>query len=96
LSRPEASLSSSEGQEHRPCLTTVDGLGRPWPLSPTVGYGDVTAITNAGRLIGMCIMVIRLGFVAVVTGSLARYVIARETAEVQTASTNDIVTASAT
>jgi voltage-gated potassium channel len=82
-----------EGHKHHPHLTIVDGLWWAMATVTTVGYGDVTALTNTGRLIGMCIMMIGLGFVAVVTGSIAQYVIARKAAESQAANTTDIVTA---
>lgn len=80
-----------EGRQHHPHLTIVDGLWWAMSTVTTVGYGDVTAHTTAGRVIGMCIMVIGLGFVAVITGAIAQYVIAREATETQAASTNEIL-----
>jgi voltage-gated potassium channel len=82
-----------EGRDHHPHLSIVDGLSWAMMTVTTVGYGDVTAVTNEGRLIGMCIMVVGLGFVAIVTGAVAQYVIVRESAEAQDASTNDLLAA---
>ena len=37
----------------------------------TVGYGDVTPKTTAGRIIAVVVMMVGIGFVAVVTGAVA-------------------------
>lgn len=82
-----------EGHSHQPHLTMVDGLWWSMSTVTTVGYGDVTAVTAAGRLIGMLIMVIGLGFVAVITGAVAHYIIARQTEEAEDTSTAEILAA---
>jgi voltage-gated potassium channel len=59
----------------------------------TIGYGDIASVTIVGRLIAMCIMIIGLGFVAVLTGAIAQHFISRQATETQIASTNDILAA---
>ena len=58
--------------------STWDGLW--WAVSTitTVGYGDEFPKTDMGRALGMALMVIGIGFVAVLTGALAgRFLAAR-------------------
>jgi voltage-gated potassium channel len=70
-------LVTVEGTKHHPHLTLPDGLW--WAISTvtTVGYGDIAPVTIAGRLIAMCIMVIGLGFVAILTAGIAQHFVAR-------------------
>ena len=42
----------------------------------TVGYGDVTPSTDAGRAIAVAVMLVGIGFVAVLTGAIAQRFIA--------------------
>ena len=44
----------------------------------TVGYGDVTPHTTPGRIIAAVVMLVGIGFVAVVTGAIAQRFIATE------------------
>jgi voltage-gated potassium channel len=58
--------------------STWDGLW--WAVSTvtTVGYGDEVPKTTLGRVLGMALMLIGIGFVAVLTGALAgRFLSAR-------------------
>lgn len=49
-----------------------------WSISTmtTVGYGDVTPSTDAGRAIAVAVMLVGIGFVAVLTGAIAQRFIA--------------------
>jgi len=38
----------------------------------TVGYGDITATTTLGRAIGIALMIMGIGFVALLTGAIAQ------------------------
>jgi voltage-gated potassium channel len=55
-------------------------IGMYWAISTmtTVGYGDVTPHTTAGRIIAAIVMLVGIGFVAVVTGAIAQRFIATE------------------
>jgi voltage-gated potassium channel len=51
-----------------------------WSLSTitTVGYGDVTPQTEEGRIIAVTVMLVGIGFAAVLTGAIAQRFIASE------------------
>jgi voltage-gated potassium channel len=57
-------------------VSRADGLY--WSLSTmtTVGYGDVTPKTGAGRAVAVAVMLVGIGFVAIVTGAVAQRFIA--------------------
>ena len=82
-----------EGSSHQPHLSIVDGLWWAMTTVTTIGYGDITPLTTVGRLIAMCIMIVGLGFVAVLTGAIAQHFISKQAVETQIASTNDVLAA---
>jgi voltage-gated potassium channel len=47
----------------------------------TVGYGDVTPETDEGRIIAVTVMLVGIGFAAVLTGAIAQRFIATEKPE---------------
>jgi voltage-gated potassium channel len=56
------------------------GVGMYWSISTmtTVGYGDVTPKTSAGRIIAAVVMLVGIGFIAIVTGAIAQRFITTE------------------
>ncbi len=86
-------LVAVEGTAHHPHLTIVDGFWWAMTTVTTIGYGDIAPITNGGRLIAMGIMIVGLGFVAVVTGAAAQYFINKHDAENDAATTDDVLAA---
>ena len=60
---------------------TWDGVW--WAISTmtTVGYGDVYPETDAGRVLAMVLMVVGIGFVALLTGAVAERFIATQVRE---------------
>ncbi len=82
-----------EGTKHHPHLTIVDGFWWAVTTVTTIGYGDIALLTNGGRLIAMCIMIVGLGFVAIVTGAAAQYFISRQATGTQAASADDVLAA---
>jgi voltage-gated potassium channel len=58
-------------------LTTWDGVWWAATTVTTVGYGDVSPTTDAGRVIAMVVMVVGIGFVALLTAAAAERFIRR-------------------
>lgn len=59
-------------------IDEIDGLW--WSLSTvtTVGYGDISPHTEAGRAIALFVMMLGIGFVALLTASIAQYFVKYE------------------
>jgi voltage-gated potassium channel len=66
-----AAFAAIEKHEHEPALSAWDGIY--WALSTvtTVGYGDISPVTDGGRVIAAAVMIAGIGFVAVITGAVA-------------------------
>jgi voltage-gated potassium channel len=63
-------------------LSTWDGVWWAVTTVTTVGYGDSIPRTDAGRVIAIVVMVVGIGFVAVLTAAAAeRFIRSREAAE---------------
>ena len=45
----------------------------------TVGYGDLYPESHAGRILAVAVMVIGIGFVAVLTANIASYFVEKDT-----------------
>jgi voltage-gated potassium channel len=41
----------------------------------TVGYGDITPLTNLGRIIAITLMIMGIGFIATITAAVSSYFI---------------------
>ncbi len=57
--------------EHEQQLTTWDGIWWATTTVTTVGYGDIGPETDSGRVIAMMIMLVGIGFVALLTAFIA-------------------------
>lgn len=64
-------------------LSSWDGIW--WAVSTvtTVGYGDISPATDAGRVLAIMIMMVGIGFVALLTAFVADRFIQREVEEVE-------------
>jgi len=63
-----AVFASVEKEQH---LTTWDGIWWAVTTVTTVGYGEIYPKTDAGRIIAMAIMLVGIGFVALLTAFIA-------------------------
>jgi voltage-gated potassium channel len=68
-------FSEVESGQH---LSPWDGVWWAMSTITTVGYGDVTPATTAGRIIAIVVMVAGIGFVALLTASIAQRFVAHE------------------
>jgi voltage-gated potassium channel len=64
-----ASVEKVDGEGN--VLTTWDGIWWAVTTVTTVGYGDISPTTDAGRIIAIAIMLIGIGFVALLTAFIA-------------------------
>jgi voltage-gated potassium channel len=62
--------------------STWDGVWWAFTTMTTVGYGDEYPRTNLGRALGMAIMLIGIGFIAIITGAVAQRFLAPEVEEI--------------
>ena len=76
-----AVLTAIAGAEAFSVVESVErGEALYWSLSTmtTVGYGDETPKTEEGRFIAVAVMLVGIGFAAVLTGAIAQRFIATE------------------
>lgn len=59
------------GVEQKQGITTWDGVWWAITTVTTVGYGDIVPHTTGGRIIGITIMLVGIGFVALLTAFIA-------------------------
>jgi voltage-gated potassium channel len=73
-----ASIETHEGH----VLTTWDGVWWAVTTVTTVGYGDIAPETDGGRIVAMMIMLVGIGFVALLTAFIAdRFISEQKTTE---------------
>jgi voltage-gated potassium channel len=58
--------------------STWDGVWWAVTTMTTVGYGDISPKTVPGRVIGMAVMLVGIGFIAVLTGAVAQRFLASQ------------------
>ncbi|NLT04987.1 MAG: two pore domain potassium channel family protein [Solirubrobacterales bacterium] len=61
--------------------TTTNGIYWAITTMTTVGYGDPQPTTTATKLLAVAVMLVGIGFVAVLTGSFAQRFLASDIAE---------------
>lgn len=80
-----AAFAAVERTPERP-LSTWDGIWWAVTTATTVGYGDIFPMTDEGRAVAVGVMLVGIGFIALVTGAVAQRFIAppieQEVAEV--------------
>ena len=66
-------------------LNTWDGVWWAIVTVTTVGYGDTSPLTDAGRVIAIVVMLVGIGFIAVITAAAAERFMRGREAEAQRA-----------
>jgi len=75
--------------------STWDGVWWAVSTMTTVGYGDEFPETTLGRILGMALMIVGIGFIAVLTGAIAERFLAGRIEETQEAVTAEVEDAEA-
>jgi voltage-gated potassium channel len=74
-----AAFAAVEQGHHDQPVSAWDGVWWAITTVTTVGYGDLSPVTNGGRAIAIVVMVVGIGFVAIVTAAAAeRFMRSRE------------------
>jgi voltage-gated potassium channel len=69
------------------------GLGIWWAITTvtTVGYGDVVPTSVAGRIVASCLMLVGIGFISILTATVASSFVANDTEDAETASLDQVM-----
>jgi voltage-gated potassium channel len=71
-------------ERHQPQKPTFfEGFWWAMSTMTTVGYGDFVPVTTGGRILAMVLMIIGIGFVALLTGAIAQRFISSEVKHVE-------------
>jgi voltage-gated potassium channel len=62
-------------------LSTWDGLWWSVTTMTTVGYGDIRPYTDLGRVIAIAVMLVGIGFIAILTAAMAERFVVRDVQE---------------
>jgi voltage-gated potassium channel len=71
------------------------GLGIWWAITTvtTVGYGDVVPHSVAGRVVASCLMLLGIGFISILTATVASSFVAHDTEDSESASLEQVMEA---
>jgi voltage-gated potassium channel len=64
--------------------STWDGVWWAMTTMTTVGYGDLSPHTTTGRFLGIVVMLVGIGFIAILTGAVAQRFLASEVKAIET------------
>ena len=86
-----AAYAAAEGKE----VSTWDGVWWAVTTMTTVGYGDLYPSTHLGRLIAIAVMVVGIGFIAILTAAMAERFVSHQVEAAQEVVTEEIEAAEA-
>jgi voltage-gated potassium channel len=86
-----AAFAAAEGRD----VSTWDGVWWAVTTMTTVGYGDISPATDLGRGIAMVLMLVGIGFLAVLTGAVAERFLATRIEEAQEETSEEVEEAEA-
>jgi voltage-gated potassium channel len=66
-----------------PAPSVWDGTWWAFSTMTTVGYGDQVPVTDTGRVLAMALMLVGIGFIAILTGAIAERFLAGQVQETQ-------------
>jgi voltage-gated potassium channel len=78
-----AGFAALENGHHDAHVSAWDGVWWAITTTTTVGYGDLAPVTTGGRIIAIAVMIVGVGFVALLAGGAAQRFLARDVAEIE-------------
>ncbi len=81
-----AAFQAAERTAQRP-PTLWDSIWWAITTVTTVGYGDITATTTLGRAVGIALMILGIGFIALLTGAIAQRLLQLNAERIEAAET---------